>query len=39
VVDGKAYVRVAQLRGRIAALVRGGRFDIVPRLLGELTRA
>jgi hypothetical protein len=38
-VDGKALVRLAKLRGRIAALARGGRFDITGRLLGELVRA
>ena len=37
--DGKALVRLAQLRGRIAALARGGRYDIAAPLLGELTRA
>jgi hypothetical protein len=38
-VDGKALVRLAQLRGRIAALARGGRFDIAAGLLHELARA
>jgi hypothetical protein len=31
-------VRIAQLRGEIAVLARGGRFDVAARLLGELTR-
>ena len=39
IADGKAFVRLAQLRGRIAALVRGGRFDVATDLLGELVRA
>ena len=37
--DGKGLVRLAQLRGRIAALARGGRFDIAAGLLHELARA
>ncbi len=37
--DGKALVRIAQLRGRIATLARGGRYDMALELLGELTRA
>lgn len=37
--DGKAWVRLAQLRGRIATLARGGRYESAARLLGELTRA
>ena len=37
--DGKAFVRIAQLRGRIAALARGGRYDLTLELLGDLVRA
>ena len=37
--DGKALVRIAQLRGRIATLARGGRYDVATLLLGELARA
>ena len=37
--QGKAWVRLAQLRGRIATMARGGRYDHTARLLGELTRA
>lgn len=37
--DGKAWVRLAQLRGRIATLARGGRYEAAARMLGELTRA
>ncbi|MBA3455523.1 MAG: hypothetical protein H0T42_20690, partial [Deltaproteobacteria bacterium] len=37
--DGKAWVRLAQLRGRIATFARGGRYQTAARLLGELTRA
>lgn len=36
--DGSAVVRLAQLRGRIAALARGGRYDLAIGLLGELAR-
>jgi hypothetical protein len=36
--DGKAVVRLAQLRGRIAAFARGGRYDLAIDLLGELVR-
>lgn len=36
--DGKAVVRLAQLRGRIAAFTRGGRYDLAIDLLGELAR-
>jgi tetratricopeptide (TPR) repeat protein len=39
IADGKAFVRLAQLRGRIAALARGGRYDVTIDLLGELVRA
>jgi hypothetical protein len=39
IADGKAFVRLAQLRARIAALVRGGHYDIAIDLLGELVRA
>jgi hypothetical protein len=38
-VDGKGLVRLAQLRGRVATLVRGGRYDAAGPLLGELVRA
>ncbi|HTR53897.1 MAG TPA: hypothetical protein VMJ10_24550 [Kofleriaceae bacterium] len=37
--DGKALVRLAQLRGRIAALARGGRLELAGDLLRELARA
>lgn len=37
-IDGKAWVRLAQLRGRIAVLARGGQYDDAVRRLGELTR-
>src|SRR5450432_100307 len=37
--DGKGFVRIAQLRGRIAALARGGRYDLTLELLGDLVRA
>jgi len=39
IADGKAFVRVAQLRGRIATLARGGRYDLALDLLGDLVRA
>lgn len=39
IADGKAFVRIAQLRGRIAALARGGRYDLTLELLGDLVRA
>jgi hypothetical protein len=32
-------VRLAQLRGRIATLARGGTYDLAHRLLGDLVRA
>jgi hypothetical protein len=38
VADGSAVVRLAQLRGRIAALARGGHYDLTIDLLGELAR-
>jgi hypothetical protein len=38
IADGKAVVRLARLRGRIAALARGGRYDLAIDLLGELVR-
>jgi hypothetical protein len=37
--DGRAVVRLARLRGRIAALARGGAFEIARELLAELVRA
>lgn len=37
--EGQALVRIAQLRGRIATLARGGRYDLAASLLGELIRA
>ncbi len=37
--DGRALVRLAQLRGRVATLARGGRFELASPLLGELVRA
>ena len=39
IADGKGFVRVAQLRGRIATLARGGRYDLALDLLGDLVRA
>ena len=36
--DGKAWVRLAQLRGRIAVLARGGQYDDAVHRLGELIR-
>ncbi|MBV8760727.1 MAG: hypothetical protein JO257_25770 [Deltaproteobacteria bacterium] len=36
--DGRGLVRLAQLRGEIALLARGGRFDVVASMLGELAR-
>ena len=36
--DGKAFVRLAQLRARIGTLARGGRFELAGQLLHELTR-
>ncbi len=38
-VDGPALVRIAQLRGRIAAFARGGHYELVEGLLGDLIRA
>jgi hypothetical protein len=38
-IGGKAWVRLAQLRGRIATLARGGELDGTTTLLTELTRA
>ncbi|MDX2091666.1 MAG: hypothetical protein SFX73_27645 [Kofleriaceae bacterium] len=38
-ISGKAWVRLAQLRGRIATLARGGELDGTTSLLAELTRA
>lgn len=37
--DGRGFVRLAQLRARIATLARGGRFELAGKLLHELTRA
>lgn len=39
IADGKGFVRIAQLRGRIATLARGGRYDLALDLLGDLVRA
>lgn len=39
IADGKGFVRVAQLRGRIATFARGGRYDLALDLLGDLVRA
>lgn len=36
--DGRDVVRLAHLRGQIAALARGGRYDLAIDLLGELAR-
>lgn len=37
--DGRGFVRLAQLRARIATLARGGRYELAGTLLHELTRA
>ncbi|MFT3699670.1 MAG: hypothetical protein QM831_41360 [Kofleriaceae bacterium] len=39
IASGKAFVRIAQLRGRVAQLARGGRYDVALDLLDELIRA
>lgn len=39
IADGKGFVRAAQLRGKIATLARGGRYDLALDLLGDLIRA
>ena len=36
---GKRWVQLAQLRGRIARLARGGQLDVVASLMPELVRA
>ncbi|MEO6771604.1 MAG: hypothetical protein ABI467_01095 [Kofleriaceae bacterium] len=39
IADGKRFVRVARLRGRIATLARGGCDDLAVDLLGDLVGA